>query len=69
MAKKAPITEAERYARLIVKLRRRLSAIVNGLEDEGDRVYFGSTNHADALRKLYRQMDDIDWDRIMAREK
>lgn len=31
---------------------------VGDLEDEGDRVYFGSTNDADTLREARRLYDD-----------
>jgi len=29
-----------------------LSAVSDDLEDEGDRVYLGSTNHADRIRAM-----------------
>ena len=31
------------------------------LEDEGDRVYFGSTNHADQFREVVESMDEWSW--------
>ena len=59
---------AEKYARLLVKLRDHLAIIVDGIEDEGDRAYFGSTNDADELRRLWHRLDEIKWLRIMGRE-
>lgn len=35
------------------------------LEDEGDRVYFGSTNHADQFREAVESMDEWSWHDIM----
>lgn len=57
---------AEKYARLLVRLRDCLDSIVDGIEDEGDRCYFGSTNDADDLRKLWQELDALKWDRIIA---
>lgn len=59
----------ERLERLVVRLRNRLEHIVDGMADEGDRVYFGSSNDADDLRQLWREMDALRWDRILAKEK
>jgi len=47
------------------KLRDRLILIRDEIADEGDRVYFGSTNHADDFRELVQALDDFHWDRIM----
>lgn len=47
------------------KLRDRLILIRDEIADEGDRVYFGSTNHADEFRELVQALDDFAWDRIM----
>lgn len=33
-----------------------ISNIIDGLEDEGDRVYFGSTNDADLLREINEEL-------------
>ena len=33
-----------------------LQEVVSGIEDEGDRAYFSSTNQADALRDLSREV-------------
>lgn len=35
------------------------------LEDEGDRVYFGSTNHAEQFREAVESMDEWSWHDIM----
>ena len=35
-----------------------LNNIVRSMEDEGDRVYLGSTNDADELRKIAEMFDD-----------
>lgn len=53
------------YARALESLRGAVQITVDGLEDEGDRVYLGSTNHADMLREAYREMDALSWDEIM----
>ena len=51
------------YARLLLRLRDRLVLITDGLDDEGDRVYLGSTNDADDLREIMQSLDDVRWDR------
>jgi hypothetical protein len=35
------------------------------MEDEGDRVYFGSTNHAEQFREVVESMDEWSWHDIM----
>lgn len=60
-------TDAERIKWLLDKSHV-ISNIVASIEDEGDRVYFGSTNDADELRAIsdelvafwYSQQDDCD---------
>lgn len=54
--------------RLLVRLRDRFILIRDEIEDEGDRVYFGSTNDADAFREIVEELDSFSWDMIM-REK
>ena len=39
--------------------------IKDELCDEGDRVYFGSTNHADAFKDAVEWLDDFTWDKVM----
>ena len=53
-------------SQLMLKFRATLSNIVDGLEDEGDRIYFGSTNAADQLREIAEEIEELDWDRITA---
>ena len=50
-------------AELLKRCRDGLAIFIHDLEDEGDRVYFGSTNHADDLRDIYRNLDDWDIER------
>jgi hypothetical protein len=48
--------------KLIIRTRNKLVQVTDHIEDEGDRSYFGSTNHADDLRELYYEMMDWIWD-------
>ena len=60
-------TDAERIKWLLDRSPT-ISNIIDGIEDEGDRAYFGSTNDADELRAIgeeleafwYSQQDDCD---------
>jgi hypothetical protein len=54
------------YARALEKMRLMLVAVHDELEDEGDRVYLGSTNHADQLRAVWQMADALHWDDILA---
>jgi hypothetical protein len=54
------------YARALEKMRLALVAVHDGLEDEGDRVYLGSSNHADLLHEAWHLADALHWDEIMA---
>ncbi|MCF1502163.1 hypothetical protein L0F51_00080 [Afifella sp. H1R] len=47
-----------RHAEVVV------GSTVQTLEDEGDRVYFASTNQADQLRDLHLEMDEWEWHMI-----
>jgi hypothetical protein len=47
----------KRQRRIIAKVYGRVSAVVFGLCDEGDRVYFGSSNDADILRDMKDEWD------------
>ncbi len=58
-------SEAAFYAKTLLRLRDALMQVQDHIEDEGDRVYFGSSNDADALREIARKIDGIGWDRIM----
>lgn len=53
------------YAKVLFKLRQTLLAVSDHIQDEGDRVYFGSTNHADALKEIAQTIDALKWDKIM----
>jgi len=66
--------EAERnlfkgkYRSIIVLLddaRQTVQNVVDHVEDEGDRSYFGSTNHADRLRDLVEDMDGWSFDAML----
>jgi cell division protein FtsB len=48
--------------KLISRTRSQLVHVTDHIEDEGDRVYFGSTNDADALKALYHEMMSWIWD-------
>ena len=47
------------------KTRDEFIGIKNKLCDEGDRVYFGSTNHADAFKDAVAWLNDFAWNKIM----
>lgn len=42
--------ELERMRKLVHKLGKAIELTCDHLEDEGDRIFLGSTNHADALK-------------------
>ncbi|WP_027039089.1 hypothetical protein [Mesorhizobium ciceri] len=76
----APQTEIERAltearaneiysSQLMRRFRDTLSNVSQGLEDEGDRIYFGSTNDADQLRAIIDEVEELEWDRILASSK
>jgi len=54
------------YARALEKMRLALVAVHDGMEDEGDRIYFGSTNHAEDLKAAWLLADALHWDEILA---
>lgn len=45
--------------KFLLDLREKLSLFVDEIEDEGDRVYLGSSNHADYLREAEERMTEI----------
>lgn len=53
-------------AKTMLRLRDALAEVHDNIEDEGDRVYFGSTNDADQLRRVWQELDAWNWDDIMA---
>lgn len=52
-------------SKLMARIRDSLVDIVTEVEDEGGRVYFGHTEHADILRDLAEEFDTWAWDEIM----
>ena len=58
-------SRAAKLEQLVIRLRDKLEWIVDEIEDEGDRVFFGSTNHADELKTIFRELDDIKWVKII----
>lgn len=52
-------------SKLLERFRDLLLNMCDHFEDEGDRVFFGSTNDPDELREIAQQMDAWKWDAIM----
>jgi chemotaxis regulatin CheY-phosphate phosphatase CheZ len=50
--------EFAELVKLVSPLVSELNNIAYGLEEEGDRTFFGSTNDADRLRELALALDD-----------
>lgn len=50
--------------KLVSRTRNKLVQVTDHIEDEGDRRYFGSSNHADDLKELYHEMMDWIWDAV-----
>lgn len=63
-------TEAQSHRALYAKRLHHLNDVLQGvlddLEDEGDRVYFGSSNDADRLRRIAQSIEDLHWDDLLA---
>ncbi len=53
-------------AKLLDRVRDKILCINDEIEDEGDRAYFGSTNHADDFRDIAKRVEHWDYDRILA---
>ena len=53
-------------AKTMLKARDKLINARDELEDEGDRVYFGSTNDADTFKDFVEALDNWAWNDIMA---
>ena len=51
---------------LLLRLRSTLVNVRAGLTDEGDRVYFGSTNDVDQLKEIIDEIDSYGWAVFMA---
>lgn len=50
------------------RLRRTRDLFINirdDIEDEGDRVYFGSSNHADQFKEEVEWLDNFSWQKVM----
>ena len=56
-------------AKMMVRLRDILHNITDTMEDEGDRIYFGSTNDADQLKDIVHEFDGLVWDGILSDSK
>jgi len=52
-------------AKAMLKAREALVNMRDDLEDEGDRIYFGSTNDADAFKDFVQELDAWAWNDIM----
>ena len=50
----------------LLRFRAKIIEISDNIEHEGDRAYFGSTNHADELREIFLWLDSFKWDRVMS---
>lgn len=59
---------AEKVARgkMLVRLRNKFIVIRDELDDQGDLVAFGSTNHADDFRDVVEHLDQFKWDLVLA---
>lgn len=51
--------------KLLERFRCYLQEVVDHVSDEGDRVYFGSTNHFTYLKDIVNEMDMWNWDAII----
>lgn len=63
---KAAKAESVARGRMLVHFRNEMIIIRDGIEEEGDRTYFGSTNKADLFKDEVQKLDDFKWDLIMA---
>ncbi len=52
-------------SKTILKFKDCLLNTVDGLEDEGDRVHFGSSNDADKLRDIAQRFEEHSWDELL----
>lgn len=58
-------SRAHQLEAMLGRLHSDLEGIVMGIEEEGDRSYFGSTNDADQLKEIWQRLDDISWVKIL----
>ena len=56
-------------AKTMLALRDHLMMIRDHIEDEGDRVYFGSTNHAETFKEAAEELDGWAWHDSMEEAK
>jgi len=68
-ARVAAESDAAFYAKILIDLRDTLIDVREAIADEGDRVYFGSTNDADRLKQMSDTLDGLAWGAIMARSQ
>jgi hypothetical protein len=61
--------DAVHMAKLLIKVRNDVNVATDRLVDEGDRVYFGSSNEADRLKDLAEELDSFQWDLITPASK
>lgn len=58
--------ESIRRGRMLLRMRKVLISIRDGILDEGDLCSFGSTNHADEFRDLVEELDGFQWEQLTA---
>lgn len=51
--------------KLLERFRDLIMNMADHVQNEGDRIYFGSTNDYDELRAIGQEMDMWNWDRII----
>lgn len=62
---RAEHAESVSRGKMLVKCRNTLINVRDGIEDEGDRRYFGSTNDADTFSEIVQMLDDFKWALIL----
>lgn len=53
------------YAKTLYRLNDTLQNVLDGVEDEVDRTYFGSTNDVDALTAIAQKIDALHGDKVL----
>jgi hypothetical protein len=63
----ANVFKAKSIARgkLLERFRCHVQEVVEHAEDEGDRVYFGTSNHFEYLKEIAEEMDMWGWDAVI----
>ena len=59
------VRRVEELRSALFNMRSMLIAVHDGLEDEGDRVYLGSSNHAELIHKAWHEADSAHWDAML----